>query len=367
MKLRTAPAAGLSLLLSTAPSFADDGVPIQLRWQAPPSCPQAAQVRQKLRDLLGRNGADAPSRLRAEGRIEPVGGKFRLTLEIHYELVEGTRTVQASACQDLGGAAALTLALLFRAEHGSTALTARELGGPSLRPAGDGDFADLEKQEPPDAARAPKDESTAPDVPKRGAARASDVSQEFALDESRRDAGSPPSKQSRWRFALRVPELRTDIGVMPKASYGLGIGAGARHDAWRISIAGTLWFAQTYEPGPFVGYGAVFLRVSGELSACHGFRVAGFELAPCLLVTVDDVSARGTGIGISSSSPHATWVSVGGGVYGIWSLGRWAALVAGVNFRIATSRPRFVSDPIGEISQVGPAALGAVVGCDWQF
>ena len=75
----------------------------------------------------------------------------------------------------------------------------------------------------------------------------------------------------------------------PDASYGMGLGAGARHDAWRFLISGTFWLSHDYQAGPFLGYGAHFSRVSGELSACHGFRFGSFELAPCVLLTVDDV------------------------------------------------------------------------------
>ena len=126
--------AALALLLVTGTSAAQSSALVQLAWQAPVNCPQEAQIRQKLRDLLGASAGDAaPSRLRAEGRIEPVGERFRLTLNIHYDLVNGTRVVNADACEDLGGVAALTLALLFRAEHSSGApLTERDLGGPSI-------------------------------------------------------------------------------------------------------------------------------------------------------------------------------------------------------------------------------------------
>ena len=125
--------AGLALSFSARTALAQGSVPVQLAWRAPASCPQEAQVRQKLRDLLGTNAGDAASsRLRAEGRIDPVGDRFRLTLNIHYDLVNGTRVVEGSSCEDLGGVAAITLALLFRAEHSSSApLTARDLGGNS--------------------------------------------------------------------------------------------------------------------------------------------------------------------------------------------------------------------------------------------
>ncbi|HYQ46793.1 MAG TPA: hypothetical protein VER11_32710 [Polyangiaceae bacterium] len=367
MKPRALSAAvGLALLLSAESSFAEGSVPIQLRWQAPSNCPQEAQVRQKLRDLLGSSASDvAASRLRAEGQIEQVGERFRLTLNIHYDLVNGTRVVQASTCEDLGGVAAVTLALLFRAEHSSNApLTARDLGGPSASVVGDSRAAGSENQTPGSETRAANEGDRAAEEERR-ALETPNGSEKLTPDEQVRASESRHSEPSHWRFVLSAPELRTDIGVLPDASYGIGLGAGARHDAWRFLIAGTLWLAQDYEPGSFVGYSAHFRRMSGELSACHGFQIAGFELAPCLLFTVDDVAARGSGVGISSSNPHTAWLSIGAGLQGLWSLGSRAALVFGVNGRAATSRPRFVSDGVGEISQVGPAALGIVLGCEW--
>ncbi|MEI9938679.1 MAG: hypothetical protein WDO69_15785 [Pseudomonadota bacterium] len=328
--------AAFALLLFARTSAAQSGVPVRLDWQAPVNCPQEAQVRQKLRDLLGTSARDAaPSRLRAEGQIEPIGERFRLTLNIHYDLVNGTRVVQARSCEDLGGVAAITLALLFRAEHSSSApLTAGDLGGAST-------------------ASGAEDRSPATPI--------TPAMQSLHASES---GGSDPSS---WRFAFRAPELRADIGVLPKASYGIGLALGLRHEAWRFLVSGTLWLAQDYESASFVGYGAHFGRVSGELSTCRGWQFSGFELAPCVLLSLDDVSARASGVGVSSTNPRTAWVSMGAGVQGLWHVNRNLALVLGVNGRIATSRPHFVSESVGEIYQVSPAALGVVLGCEWTL
>lgn len=358
-----AAAVGLTVLLSAGSSFAQGGgVPVQLRWRAPANCPQEAQVRQKLRDLLGSNADAAASRLRAEGVIDSVGERFRLTLSIHYDLVNGARVVHATSCEDLGGVAAVTLAILFRAEHSSSApLTAGDLGGSSAA-LGDARAAGSENQASESGARA------------ASSAEANKPSAEASRPNAELDQAEPASKSeaegggaTHWRFLLSVPELRSDVAVLPEPSYGLGFGAGARYDAWRFLISGAFWLAQNYQSESFVGYGAHFGRLSGELSACRGFQLAGLELAPCLLLTVDRVSARATGAGLSSTNPKTAWLSLGAGLQAWWSLGRHAALVFGVNGRVATSRPRFVSDGVGEISQVGPAALGVVVGCDWRF
>ena len=363
---------GIAPLSFTGPSLAQSAVPVQLRWQAPANCPQEAQVRQKLRELLGANaGGPTSSRLRAEGQIEPVGDRFRLTLNIHYDLVNGTRVVQAGACEDLGGVAAVTLALLFRAEHGSSApLTARDLGGATSGALGDARTSGAESQ----SATAPSQSTNAGTPPLGQGATAGDAKPSSVAPSS---AEKPESNQQSaanqargsdamsWRFVLSAPELRTDIGVLPHASYGLGLGAGVRHGAWRLVASAAWWLAQDYQAGPFVGYGAHFNRLSAELSACHGFRVGEFELAPCALVSVNDVSARGTGVSIASTNPRTAWLSAGAGFLGAWSLGRRAAVVFGINGLIATSKPRFELESVGEVYQVGPAALGVMLGGQW--
>jgi hypothetical protein len=355
--------AALALLLATRTGAAQTGIPVQLAWQAPANCPQEVQVRQKLREQLGASAADAASsRLRAEGQVEAIGERFRLTLNIHYDLVNATRVVHASSCEDLSGVAAVTLALLFRAEHSSSApLTERDLGGGAAA-------AGAENRAEGVAERGSVDENGRGGAD-QGVAATSPSPEKPTVNEQEHPSESGAANPARWQFAFRVPELRAELGVLPEPSYGIGLAAGVRHEAWRFLASGTLWLAQEYEPGPFLGYGAHFGRVSGELSVCRGWRFTGFELAPCVLLSLDDVSARGTGVGISSTNPRTAWVSVGAGVQGLWSLSRKVALVFGINARVATSKPRFVSASVGqgdgEIAQVGPAALGAILGCEW--
>ncbi len=319
-------------------------------------------MKQKLRDLLGASAGDAaPSRLRAEGQIEAAGERFRLTLNIHYDLVNGTRVVHANSCEDLGGVAAVTLALLFRAEHSSSApLTARDLGGASSAASAENHAATGAED------RADSAENRAAGAEKRSSPTPTATEKQSPNEnEQPRASESSASTASSWRFAFRVPELRADVGVLPVPSYGIGLAAGLRHEAWRLLASGTLWLAQDYEPGPFVGYGAHFGRASGELSVCRGWQFGDFELGPCLLLSLDDVAARGTGVGISSTNPRTAWLSVGAGFQALWSLNHNLALVLGVNGRVATSRPSFVSESVGPIAQVGPAALGVVLGCEW--
>jgi len=345
-------AVGFALLLCAATSGAQGNGPVQLTWQAPANCPQEAQVRQKLRDLVGVKPGVAQSRLRAEGQIEALGERFRLTLNIHYDLVNGTRVVLANACEDLGGVAAITLALLFRAEQDSgSPLTARDLGGSaSERATPSGAESD------PEASRRAPEKTPAP-IETHPA--------ESSTSDERADSGA--SGPARTRFLLRAPILRSDVGVLPALSYGVGFAAGVRRDSWRFIASGTYWFPQTRDAVILPDYGGRFTRLSAELSACRGSQFASFELSPCLLLALDDVSARGTGLAVESTARRASWFSAGAALDGLWHLDRHAALLLGINARVATSRPRFVSEGIGEIAQIGPAAFGVALGCEWIF
>jgi len=363
----TSGALALAVLFASPSAFAQGAASVQLRWRAPSSCPQELQVRQKLGELLGPSAGEvSASRLRAEGKIEAVRDGFRLTLDIHYDRVDGARVVRAASCEDLAGVAAVTLAVLFRSEHSSSSpLTARDLSGEMAPSVVDAHAASAESPSKNASERSAASEGRA----SGGNAQAIDTVNRGKLSAANESIPSSEATAHRahWRFVLSAPELRADVGVLPETSYGLGVGVGARHDAWRFIASGALWLAQDYQPGPFVGYGAHFARVSGELSGCHAFSLGNFEISPCLQVSIDDVSARATGIGVSSSSPRTAWLSVGAGGKGSWMLGPRAALFFGVNGRVATSQPRFVSEATGEVAQVGAAALGLVLGCEWQF
>jgi hypothetical protein len=198
----------LLLLLFSGTGFAQASAPVQLAWRAPANCPQEPKMSQKIRALLGPQRAHAPqSRLRAEGSVEPTQERFRLTLNIHYDAVNGTRVVEADSCEDLAGAAAVTLALLMQVEKRSGApLTAGDLGGPSAARRADLDLT------------VPVSKSPSSDHESHAAREGADA--ELA--------------SARWHFALRAPMVRApmvraDIGALPGPSYGLGVAAGARY------------------------------------------------------------------------------------------------------------------------------------------
>jgi hypothetical protein len=86
-----------------------------------------------------------------------------------------------------------------------------------------------------------------------------------------------------------------------------------------------------------------------------------------VILDLENVSAWGTGPEVVPDSSQGTWLSVGAGVLGQWDLSGWAAPFLGVDGRLATSRPQFVIDGVGQTYRVPPATLAGIFGCEWIF
>jgi hypothetical protein len=109
------------------------------------------------------------------------------------------------------------------------------------------------------------------------------------------------------------------------------------------------------------------MRRSGDLSGCYAWRTPGFELGPCLRLTIDDVTAQGKGPEVVPESGHIAWLSAGAAARARWSPTRWTALFVSPSLLIATSRPNFAIDGVGPVHRVPVASFGATLGCEWIF
>ena len=69
------------------PSAAQPVAGIELRWEAPPGCPRADEVRARIRRLLGPGAASVTSKepLAAEGTVVATNGRYRLALRVRQE------------------------------------------------------------------------------------------------------------------------------------------------------------------------------------------------------------------------------------------------------------------------------------------
>jgi len=323
-----------SLLASTAASAQQLSGP-ELSWEAPAGCPQVGEVRARI-DAIAGSAVMRATRLQAQARVRRAEGRFHLRLVLRDGELTGERNITSDSCEDLAGATAVALGLMLRSEapltenalRGASNTTGAEASGqPSVQPART-------------ALPQPSPEPQARD-------------------------GS--SSATHWRALVRAPALVAELGSLPDPSLGFALGVGGRYDAWRFLLTGQLWLNQTVHGTDLPQYGARVARQVAALTVGHGFRLGRGELAPCLSLALERITARGTGADVIASDTQAVWLGVGAGVQG--SLPVWQALAVFVDLggHVQTSRPLLAIDGLGNLRQLGPVALDTAVGLEWSF
>ena len=378
----------------TVPAFAEPAPGIEVRWVAPAACPDADNVRARVRQLASDAASATANHWAADGTVVVVDGHYRLTLDVRSDgrAVGTARVIDSASCDSLAGAVAVTLAILTRGELGghkesalppvssSQAAPAASpdagrvapapasvpvpVAAPSVTPAtsatADSSRAAPLSPAPPvanDSARTSPSAPPAPPVENPPPLPAAPPA-----DRAPAPSAAGPPGPARWSLVLAAPLLEVDAGVLPSGAYGGGIGAGARFGALELLVAGFLWLPQDRDAGLYRGS---FVRRSGELSGCYGWRTGRFAFGPCMRLTVEDVSARGTGPEVLSTPNDVAWLTIGVGGRAEWSASRWAAVFVRPTLAIATSRPSFAIQEGGPVYSVPFASVGVAIGCEW--
>jgi len=377
-----------ALLAALVPARAFGEEQVELDWQAPPECPQRAAVQQKLRSLAG-EAWRTTERVRAKGRIERVERRYRLTLTVRDGATVKERTIESDSCVDLGGAAAVTLGLLLgrapksagtdtdraaaTGTSGSTTPGDTTTGGPGSEgtPSGDAN----ERRSGTGAAGASK---AAASTKESSSATTKDSSTKSpAADETHDDEGKGASDSNgastrTWRALVRAPLLTLDLLRLPKPSVGIGGGLGVRYAEWRFVANGrilsdqTLW--STQYPPEYPHAGARLSRVTGEVSACRGWRNGRLEFSPCVTIGLDHLTIRGEGPpNIARQTQHSMAALLGGSGSAHVYLAEWMAIFAGAGVAVATSAPTLTIAGLGEIGHVGAVQVSVGIGPEWIF
>jgi hypothetical protein len=324
---------------------------VEVRWAAPPPCPDGDDVLARVRRLLGADTVEAPQkdRLIAEGTVVAIKGHYRLRLIVRPEKqpVGVPRVFDSESCESLAGAAAVTLALLARGE------TRTDEANPSS---------------PPDALRPSRLAPGATSAPASASAQRAPsppaVTPPPTLPAPESTPPSEPAWVRRgWAPTLQFPLLAMNEGNLPSLGYGLGVAAGIRVSHWQVTLAGVLWETQSSTYTSL--YEASYTRRSGEVAGCYAFRKGPFEAGPCITIGLEDVSAAGSGPEIVGGPGHATWLTLGLAARAEWSPFGWAALFLQPSVTLTTSRPVFAIDSVGTLYQVPLAAVGVQIGCEW--
>jgi hypothetical protein len=348
---------------------------VALVWNAPAGCPSGAAVEERIRTIAGGSlGASAP--LRAEGRITRHGTRYRLTLIVRDGAVRRERIIDSNSCADLAGAAAVALGLLLRdAPKAETtrpspdATTSGEARGQRTTTTTTTATTDGESRASPGSS-APSAERSRNSRP--SSEQQTPLSEQQTLtptDEVPESAEepSPSVEATELRFVLRAPLLALDVGPLPAAVASLGAGVGIRYGSWHLTAVARVFQDETLWSTLIPEVGAQVEHMEAELWNCRAWSSGRFDVAPCLVLGLNRLTAAGTGPGVSARTQYSTSLTVGAAAAAHLHLFDWVALFATVGAGLETSRPRFVIDGLGEAGRWGPARLSAGVGSEWIF
>jgi hypothetical protein len=317
-----------------------------------------------VRQLLGADAiASSQTELVIEGVVTLEHHRYHLTLSVRRDgqLVGTPRALDSDSCQSLAGAAAVTLAILARggaaAAEGDHPTASTGSAAPTV-----GDHPAISTgaaSATPETTPTPKSETEPP--------RAEGEENEAP----RASRGPAESRTIRWKLVVHAPLLAFDVGVLPAPAWGAGVGVGAELGPFELALAGLLWLPVSATNSDPEGDGADFGRRSAELSACYRGSIGRFELGPCLKLTLEDVSAQGTGPLVAPTSSEIAWLSAGAFLGARWApfpkMAPSMAVSLTPGLAVATSRPTFAVDRGGSVYQLPLLSAGGILGWEWIF
>lgn len=371
-----------------APAGRAQPVPeIDLRWSAPARCPSAANVRERIRHLLGAAAESRLERIVADVEVVETGSRYRLTLNL---LANGAplgrpRLFDSESCDSLAGAAAVTVAMLVRSDARESSASSSTVGGlgprKSVEPnsassstsaSSSGSVSSSTFTAPAPTVATSRTAQGAPSVAQERTSGTSSPTQPAPLKADAASARTVPEavtaaapsgqQEPSWQPLLHAPLLGLDAGVLPSWSYGLGAGLGIRNGRFDVVLDGRISLPQSATLGD---YASRFDRRSVSVTGCYEWRSGPIGLAPCLSLSVDDVTARGDGPYVTSSADSVAWVSAGVAARARWSLGTHMALFVSPGLVVAVARPTFIVDGFGQVYQVPSLAFATSFGCEW--
>jgi hypothetical protein len=341
---------------------------LDLQWRAPASCPQQRGVRERIEKLAGSKKSNQ-AKFSADGTItQSDDGRYHLKLVVREGGLVGQRSIESKSCEQLAGAAAVALGLLVQSGKSLSSDTFRDLAtntgnNTGTNGATSGEGASNAAGDTNRAASAGPQTDAAQQPPAGDRAQAGSDAAVAAGTDSRR----------RVRARLQVPMVALGVGPLPLPSFGLAVSAGASVDDWSFFVQLTKWAQQHLTVPGFPAYGADVDRATVNLGGCRAFRRDVFEVAPCLVMSVEHLSATGMGDRVLARSQRVTWFAPGLGGQARVYLADWFALGAAVTGQVETSRAQISiagtgagsGAGVGQVGRLGPAAVTVLVGSEW--
>ena len=341
---------GLGVALGTAYGFGPTESPSWLRWDAPPTCPDAAYVSAAVEERLGR----APSHDEIEVHATVVdGGPRGVVLELATTPASGptdARRLEAHDCRALADAAALLVALSVDPVAVAAISAARagaeadELGDGGDPVAADPDVPQSEESEAPAIETVPPVSEPARSARADAQPRPSSVPAEVLL------------------HVVGGPEIGALPGVAGGASAAMGLG----WSRLRFEI-GALWIGVRTRDEPLA---SVRVQMAGAVvRACARVGARRIEVPLCGGIDFGAVIGAGDR-GAGTRTAFGPWIAphVAAGVHG-WVRPR-LAVVGRVEVAVPALSTAFVAQEPGpevEIFRTGPVSARFWVGLETKF
>ncbi|MEA2752101.1 MAG: hypothetical protein QOI41_6244 [Myxococcales bacterium] len=243
-------------------------LPIDLSWQAPPECPEASAIVQRVEQILA-GPPPSSTIVTATAIVERLpSGRFSLTLAIRTGNVEETRTVDAASCVAVAQVTAVVIALAM---------------DPSRPHETDGGETHIDASAPSPSAPSPSPPSPSPPSPSPPAA-------------PRATSAAAP------RAAFGVGGV-VELGTLPQIGGGVAASVALRLARVRLGIRGALWARQHPIFDEPSGAGASFGMMQVGAWGAYVLPVGAFAFGPAAEVGASITRVEGFGI----KDPHAAW------------------------------------------------------------
>jgi hypothetical protein len=298
----------------------------QLEWSAPPSCPDAAELRSRVERLLGAPLSEGRT-FEARAEVSEDGdARFTLTLSVRTPDGEGTRRVRADTCEAALNVAAFAIALAMNPELANTASPpdgTAELVAPPATPT-----------PPPASSPRPAEEPAQRPAPAEPPRR------------------TPPPEL--W-FAARAV---LDTSLLPSPAAGFGALADVLFlEHIRAGLGGTWFVPQTHYLE--TGQGGHFSLWSLEAHVCWQERI-GIPLAACPTFQFGRLYGEGRAVSPRLDQQSTLWMP-GLRLLALPPLSRDFSLVAGATGSFPLERDSFVVNA-GTVHEIPAFSLEIWVG-----
>jgi len=307
--------------------------PISLRWNAPDSCPDDAQLIATVEGFLGESLAQARTQdlavsINVQGDETGYSAKLRLTGPSGAD----ERFLEHPECSKLMEAAALVTALAVDPERVKARQTA------------------LETTPAPHPAPAPPAPQPAPACP---------------APVVRVVEHTPSVKRPLLGGALAVSGF-VGSGALPHVTPGVMAEAGLGSPRWRFTALGRFWVPSSTEPTKTSASHIELSLVSAGLRACALPLHARWSVLACLGGELGDMAGSGQGVD-NARTKHATYAALEASLLGAYRL-RDVSPFVGLGLSVAAARPRFGILRAGEPNQTfQPSRFGLMAYAGVSF